>query len=102
MTDETKTVFATFRPHADKVDRLQATLDYMVERTRQEPGNEVYDLYRSGDSEISFHLFERYRDEQALEAHRASEHYKNYRAKLPDLLASPIEAAVLDAVDVVS
>lgn len=101
MAEQAKTVFATFRPHTDKVDEMRATLDQMVEHTREEPGNEVYDLYRSGESEVLFHLFERYRDQQALEAHRASAHYKSYRAKLPDLLASPIEVAVLDVVDVV-
>lgn len=92
-------VFATFKPAAGKEDDLRSTLATMVEHTRQEPGNEVYDLY---SSDGALHLFERYRDADALEAHRASSHYVAYRAQLPDLLQTPVEVAVLTEVDAVS
>ncbi len=94
-------VFASFTPRPERVAQLRATLDVMVEHTRQEPGCEVYDLYESeSDGGTRFHLFERYNDADALEAHRATEHYKAYRAKLPELLASPIQVAVLSELDV--
>lgn len=93
-------VFATFRPHPDKVEALRQSLDTMIENSRSEPGCQTYDLYRSGDDGSPvFHLFERYADADALEAHRASEHYKRYRAGLPDLLAEPVEVVVLQEVD---
>lgn len=44
-------------------------------------------------------LFERYRSRSALEDHRGSTHYVNYRAQLNRLLAKPVavtELAVLD------
>jgi quinol monooxygenase YgiN len=93
-------VFASFTPRPERVPQLRATLDVMVEHTRREPGCEVYDLYESDDDGTRFHLFERYVDGDALEAHRVTEHYKAYRAKLPELLASPIQVAVLSEVDV--
>ena len=93
-------VFASFTPRPERVPQLRATLDVMVEHTRQEPGCQVYDLYESDDDGTRFHLFERYADGDALEAHRATDHYKAYRAKLPELLASPIQVAVLSEVDV--
>jgi quinol monooxygenase YgiN len=94
-------VFASFTPRPERVPQLRATLDVMVEHTRQEPGCEVYDLYESeSDGATRFHLFERYNDSDDLEAHRATEHYKAYRAKLPELLASPIQVAVLSELDV--
>ena len=94
-------VFASFTPRPERVPQLRATLDVMVEHTRQEPGCEVYDLYESvSDDGTRFHLFERYADTDALEAHRATEHYRVYRAKLPELLASPIQVAVLSELDV--
>ena len=103
MASQAAIVFATFRPRPEKVAELRATLDTMIEHTRQEPGNEVYDLYRSGDAETVFHLFERYRDSDALQAHRDADYYKNYRSELQekDLLAQPIEVAVLSEADVV-
>lgn len=95
------TVFATFRPHAEQLDNLLAVLETMTEDTRAEPGCRTYDVYRSGDDDAPMlHLFERYDDSAALEAHRASGHYKAYRAKLPDLLMSPVEVAVLSEVNV--
>jgi quinol monooxygenase YgiN len=93
-------VFASFTPRPERVPQLRATLDVMVEHTRREPGCEVYDLYESDDDGTRFHLFERYVDGGALEAHRATDHYKAYRAKLPELLAAPIQVAVLSEVDV--
>jgi quinol monooxygenase YgiN len=44
-------------------------------------------------------LFERYRSRSALQEHRRSTHYQNYRAQLSGLLTKPIEVTVLDALD---
>ena len=44
-------------------------------------------------------LIERYDDEAALEHHRTTEHYLNYRAQLSPLLASPISVTVLASLD---
>jgi quinol monooxygenase YgiN len=101
MSDNAVIVFASFRPVAGKEAELQELLSWMVGRTRAEPGCERYDLYRKqGDAE-TFHLFERYRDDEALEAHRASDHYVEYRRKVTDLLLEPIDVLVLDGLDTV-
>lgn len=101
MSDNPVVVFATFRLAEGKRDAVLEILDDMVEHTRAEPGNEIYDLYSSsGDEGQRFHLFERYRDEEALQAHRDSDHYKRYRATIPDHLAEPIGVVVLSEVDV--
>lgn len=99
MADQPTIVFASFRPHPDKASGLLATLETMMEHTRNEPGNERYDLYRSVDGE-TFHLFERYSDAAALDAHRAAPYYLAYRAQLPELLADAIDVKVLLEVDV--
>lgn len=94
-------VFASFTPLAGREQELHALLAWMVEHTRAEPGCERYDLYRrSGDDGGSFHLFERYRDEDALQAHRASDHYVEYRRGVVDLLDGDIDVLVLDGPDV--
>jgi quinol monooxygenase YgiN len=99
MSDNAVNVFASFRPIAGKEAELQELLSWMVGHTRAEPGCERYDLYRKqGDGE-TFHLFERYRDDEALEAHRASDHYVEYRRKVTDLLQEPIDVLVLDGLD---
>lgn len=99
MDDDAVTVFASFRPIGGREHELQGLLSWMVERTRAEPGCERYDLYRRHDDR-TFHLFERYRSNEALEQHRASDHYVEYRRRVGDLLEEPIEVLVLDGLPV--
>ena len=47
----------------------------------------------------SFHLFEIYKDTKALDFHRNTAHYKNYRSEIINLLNRPIEVKVLSSVD---
>lgn len=100
MTDDAVIVFASFRPLAGKQDELLELLSWMVENTRREPGCERYDLYRQSGAGETFHLFERYRSGEALEAHRAADHYVEYRRGVADLIEGPVEVVVLDALDV--
>ena len=99
MDDQAVIVFASFRPIAGKEAELHDLLSWMVGHTRDEPGCERYDLYRKRGDGDTFHLLERYRDAEALEAHRASDHYVEYRRKVTDLLQEPIEVLVLDGLD---
>jgi quinol monooxygenase YgiN len=100
MADNPVSVFASFRPRAEREDALRSLLIWMVERTRAEPGCERYDLYEERDAGGALHLFERYRSPEALEVHRASDHYIEYRRKVADLLEEPIGVIVLDPIDV--
>ncbi len=98
-------VFASFSPNAGQEGEVEEILKGMIGPTRAEPSNEIYDLYKKtadSDSAPSFHLFERYTDADALQAHRDTDHYKAYRAKITDYLSDPIGVVVLDAVDAAS
>jgi quinol monooxygenase YgiN len=91
-------VVAQFAPLPEKRTDLQALLDGMVAPTRSEAGCRCYNLYEvpAGGDLV---LIERCDDQAALEHHRTTEHYLNYRAQLSSLLASPISVTVLAAVD---
>lgn len=102
MADEPVLVFASFEPKAGQEEAVEAILKGMVGPTRQEPGNEIYDLYErknAPDGKRSFHLIEKYKDATALEFHRETEHYKNYRATIVEHLQEPIGVVVLSAID---
>ena len=101
MTGDPVSVFASFRPRKGSEESLRTLLAWMVEHTRAEPGCERYDLYEERDANGALHLFERYRDRAALEAHRASDHYVEYRRQVADLLEQPIGVVVLDPVDAI-
>ena len=102
MAENKVLVFASFRPKTGQEQEVETILRAMVAPTRSEPGNECYDLYKrktDGDGETSYHLIEKYSDGVALQAHRDSEHYKNYRSTIGDYLAEPIGVIVLESVD---
>lgn len=99
MVDGPVSVFASFRPRGGSEAALRSLLTWMVERTRAEPGCDRYDLYEEREAGGVLHLFERYRSQGALEAHRASDHYVEYRRQVADLLEEPIGVVVLDPIE---
>ncbi|GIS66229.1 MAG: hypothetical protein CM1200mP5_0130 [Candidatus Pelagibacterales bacterium] len=64
----------------------------MIKPTRSEEGNELYNFYEEKNKDgkiISFHLFEIYKNSGALDFHRKTTHYKDYRSKIDDFWKSP-------------
>ena len=95
-------VFASFYPKKEKSNEAKEAILAMISPTRSEEGNEIYNFYESKDDDgknISFHLFEVYKDSVALDFHRNTSHYKNYRSKVADLLDKPIKVKVLKSID---
>ena len=97
-------VFASFYPKKEKSNEVKETILTMVNPTRSEEGNEIYNFYEvknNDEKNISFHLFEVYKDSAALDFHRSTSHYKNYRSKITDLLDRPIEVKVLTSINAI-
>ena len=95
-------VLASFYPKNEKNNEVKETILAMVDPTRSEEGNEIYNFYEEKNNEgktISFHLFEVYKNSAALDFHRSTSYYKNYRSKVVDLLDRPIEVKVLHSID---
>lgn len=92
-------VFASFHPLEGREAEVRELLSWMVEHTRGEPGCERYDLYRRRGDDRSFHLFERYRSNEALEAHRAADYYVEYRRRIADLIEGAVDVILLEAID---
>jgi len=95
-------VFASCYPKNEKKNEVKKIILAMVNPTRLEEGNEIYNFYEVKNDDgknISFHLFEVYKDPAALDFHRNASHYKNYRSKIVGLLDRPIEVKILTSVD---
>lgn len=73
-------VIAQYRARPDAADVVEEALRNMVEPTRSEPGNLDYQVLRDPKDPSIFVLFERYVDESAFEAHRASPHFGTWLA----------------------
>jgi quinol monooxygenase YgiN len=95
-------VFVRFFPKEGAFDQVKAILETMVVNSRTEPGCLIYDLYEAKTPEGTggiLCLAERYKDDDALLAHRATDYYKEYRATIMDLLDAPIEVNILAPID---
>ena len=95
-------VLASLHPKKDKVNEVKKIILSMIKPTRSEEGNELYNFYEEknkDDKIISFHLFEIYKNSAALDFHRETAHYKDYRSKIDELLEKPREVKVLNSID---
>jgi quinol monooxygenase YgiN len=99
-TQGTVTVVATFAAREGREQDVRELLTWMVAHTRKEPGCVRYDLYGERGDARTFVLVESYQDADALEAHRATDHYVDYRRRIPDMLEEPIAVTVLEPIDV--
>jgi quinol monooxygenase YgiN len=97
MTDIS--VVATFTPKQGQESAVEGILRGMIGPTRKEPGCLRYELYASADPEPQFVLIEAYAGQPALEAHRATDHYKSYRGRIGEALKEPIKVVVLNTID---
>jgi quinol monooxygenase YgiN len=94
-------VFVRFFPKPGQEAAVESILRGMIGNTRREPGCRRYDFYRSAlaPSGTMFCLVERYADDASVQAHRETEHYRDYRAKIMDLLERPIDVTLLEPLD---
>jgi quinol monooxygenase YgiN len=88
------TVVAIFEPKAERTEQFLELMAPMVEGSREEQGCLLYDLYEE-DGQGRYVLLEEYVDQEALEAHRGTDHYTTYRASSGDILERPVEVHVL-------
>ena len=96
------TLFVQFLPAAGREHQVEEVLQRMVVNTRKEPGNLLYDLYRSTSAEgrLQYNLWEKYVDEAAIELHRKSDYFQQFHIDIVPLLAAPISLTTLSSVNV--
>ena len=92
------TAVVEYHPSAGKNEEVEAILRGMIGPVRGEPGCLRYELLSRRDA-FMFLLVETYADPAAIEVHRATDHYMDYRARIEPLLASPIKPAIFDPVE---
>ena len=71
----------------------------MVEETRKEAVCISYDLVKDEIEDAVFYFIEKYKDEAALEAHRASAYFQTYVPMLGALRTKPSELSKCVTID---
>lgn len=92
-------IFATLQCKPENVAAVRDAMRGMQRDSLAEPGCQLYQVLQEADSAVMLHVFERYQDMAALEAHRASPHYQAYRSWVADKLAAPVQVKQLHALD---
>ena len=75
------TVFAKWQIKEEHFQTVLDLLPELVQKTQQEEGNLFYKIYQSQSNTHTIILYEGYVDENALDFHRSSEHFKNIALK---------------------
>lgn len=92
-------VVATLRVKSGQSEAFEAAFTRLAGQVRaNEPGNVAYQLCRSRSEADTYKVLEIYRDEAAIEAHRASDHFRAAGPELGAVLAGRPEIELLDAI----
>lgn len=96
------TVVAKLTIQEGKADETIGMLKAMMEKVATEEGTLLYSLNRKPSDPNTLVIVERYKDKDALGAHSATPHFKEFSAKLATVLASRPEISVMDELEIVS
>jgi autoinducer 2-degrading protein len=77
MDQKPITVFAKWQIKHGKLSTVLNLLSEMVTKSKAEEGNLFYQVHQSNTDANTIMLFEGYKNETALAAHRGSEHFQS-------------------------
>ena len=95
------TVVAKLTIQEGKMDETIAMAKAMMEKVATEEGTLLYSLNRKPSDTSTLVIVERYKDKEALGAHSATPHFKEFSTKLASVLAGRPDIAVMDELEVV-
>ncbi|CUU24128.1 Putative monooxygenase [Duffyella gerundensis] len=91
MSDKAIVIVAKFMAQPGKADELKKVLSAGVPGSRAEDGNVHYDLYRSVEDGNVFLFHERWKSQQAVDAHGEQPHFKTLMERSAHLIQQPPE-----------
>jgi quinol monooxygenase YgiN len=80
-------------------DEVFGVFSKLTEESRKEPGCVMYQVHRHKTEGRRFLVYEQYKDDAALEAHRASPHFLQYAKKDLPKLADRLEGNLYVPID---
>ncbi len=86
-------VWMAKRGHEEEVAKIFSTLQ---EASRKEPGCLMYQVHRHRTEPRRFYIYEQYKDDGALEAHRAAPHFLEHAKKGLPKVAERVEGHLYD------
>lgn len=75
---------------------VAGVLSKLAEESRKEPGCVMYQVHRHKTEPRRFFIYEQYKDDAALEAHRAAPHFLQYARKELAKVADRVEGQLYE------
>lgn len=92
-------IIATLRAKPGKTEEFEQLFTQLAAQVRaNESGNIAYQLSRSRTEPNTYKVLELYRNQEALDAHRASDHFRAAGPGLGGVLEGRPDVEVLDAI----
>ncbi|HEY7900373.1 MAG TPA: putative quinol monooxygenase [Caulobacteraceae bacterium] len=92
-------IVATVKVQDGKGPEFEAVFGRLAAAVRaDEPGNHLYQLARTRTDAQTYKVLELYSDEAAVEAHRASAHFRDIGREMGSFMAGRPEVEFLDAI----
>jgi quinol monooxygenase YgiN len=80
----------------ENVDQFVEAAKTIIEKSNQEEGCQSYMLYQDPYEKTNFVFVERWKNQAAIDYHFATEHFKEFGAKITDMVSKPTEIKILD------
>lgn len=81
----------TWMAKAGREAEVASLFTTLTEESRKEPGCSIYVVHRHRTEPRRFFIYEQYKDDAALEAHRAAPHFLQYAKKQLPKIADRVE-----------
>ncbi|UJR18464.1 hypothetical protein I4U23_005369 [Adineta vaga] len=91
MASSTIVVIANVYARADQMNNILSILRKLTEATRTEPGCIKYELHQDLSDETHFTFIEEWTNEEALQLHFRTEHFKQATEDVKEVIAKPVE-----------
>lgn len=78
----------TFIAKDDSIEEMKALLKTMVEPSKNEKGCLYYEIFQLKENPAKFVVVESWENEESLDGHKTTAHYKHYKATFEPFCAS--------------
>jgi quinol monooxygenase YgiN len=89
----------TWMAKTGRETEVAAILSKLTEESRKEPGCAMYQVHRHKTDSRRFFIYEQYKDDAAMEAHRGSPHFLQHAKKDLPKIADRVEGHLYEPLD---
>jgi quinol monooxygenase YgiN len=86
----------TWMAKTGRESEVAEVFEKLTAESRKEPGCDVYQVHKHKTEPRRFFIYERYKDDAALEAHRATPHFLQYAKKDLPKVADRVEGHLFE------